>query len=873
MYIVIQYVRLPTPLYFATQLAWQFTNGANGLIYLSLNSFLRNEVLRLIKWQKLSKPVAVEISLEMFPEDIQLINVGASGDPADHHHTRGQSLAEVFRIVPDTKEQLEVLKDLVDNADVYDLDFWKSPTKTGVSTDVMIPSTTLKNITDLLSSSNISYVVSVPDVVRLMKEYETPKDSGISDLLRSFYRRFKDDGVATNKATYNFDDYGSYSDMVNWMTKIQEYYPSFTKVIQIGTTHEGRSIVGIKIGNHISNQNKRVVWIDGGIHAREWASIHTALYFINELVGKYGSDPDITHYVNSLNFYIIPCVNPDGYVYSFAAKDNPRQRLWRKNRSKPVCPSSLSAGQNPAEKCCQGVDLNRNFGFHWAEPGSNSNPCSLIYQGHSAFSEPETRAVRDMLLSPELYGKVDAFITMHTYSQLWIYPWGHHENSYPADIVDLKTVAENAVRALESTYGTKYKSGTGADILSFCVILCCSCLESSLSSQSGPILRRIRAAGANAEAPQMKAEFNFRDYATYAQMKHWMKNIEFYYPNFTKNFQIGTTSEGQAIHGIKIGTPTKAQKKRAIWIDGGIHAREWAAINTALYFINELVAKYGVNDEITYYVDTLDFYIVPCLNPDGYEYAHTRTADPLSFRRMWRKNRSKENCIDIENGGKSCCKGVDLNRNFDIHWGLETRDPTTSGNTTSIDPCSDIYQGPRAFSEPETRALRDILLSPELKGRTDAYITLHTFGQIWMYPFGHQKGVYPDDKNDLESVGRAAVAALAKAFGTKYRLGNNPAPGSSVDWAKGVAGIKYAYLIELRPPPIRLTGFILQKAQLIPCAIETWEGVKVVVDAILKLHNLQRKTTTLVDASKPNGNKTNAITPLATTSARHMTKN
>uniref|UniRef100_A0A914UYW3 Peptidase M14 carboxypeptidase A domain-containing protein n=1 Tax=Plectus sambesii TaxID=2011161 RepID=A0A914UYW3_9BILA len=403
---------------------------------------------------------------------------------------------------------------------------------------------------------------------------------------------------------------------------------------------------------------------------------------------------------------------------------------------------------------------------------------------------------------------------------------------------------------------SKSRSFLLLNTVAFCVILCCSCLESSQSSQSDTILRRIRAAEAIAEAPQMKAEFNFRDYATYAQMKHWMKNIEFYYPNVTKNFQIGTTSEGQAIHGIKIGTPTKAQKKRAIWIDGGIHAREWAAINTALYFINELVAKYGANDEITYYVDTLDFYIVPCLNPDGYEYAHTRTADPLSFRRMWRKNRSKENCIDIENGGQSCCKGVDLNRNFDIHWGLETRDPTTSGNTTSIDP-----------------ALRDILLSPELKGRTDAYITLHTFGQIWMYPFGHQKGVYPDDKNDLESVGRAAVAALAKAFGTKYRLGNNPAPGSSVDWAKGVAGIKYAYLIELRPPPIRLTGFILQKAQLIPCAIETWEGVKVVVDAILKLHNLQRKTTALVDASKPNGNKTNAITPLATTSVRHMTKN
>jgi murein tripeptide amidase MpaA len=73
------------------------------------------------------------------------------------------------------------------------------------------------------------------------------------------------------------------------------------------------------------------VWVDGGIHARvsliskmliefqEWASIHTALYFIDQLVGNYGIDGQITGYVNTLNFYIVPCLNPDGYEFTRSA--------------------------------------------------------------------------------------------------------------------------------------------------------------------------------------------------------------------------------------------------------------------------------------------------------------------------------------------------------------------------------------------------------------------------------------------------------------------------------------------------------------------------------------------------------------------------
>lgn len=42
-------------------------------------------------------------------------------------------------------------------------------------------------------------------------------------------------------------------------------------------------IVLFQIGNPINRTDKRIIWIDGGIHAREWAAVHTALYFIDQV--------------------------------------------------------------------------------------------------------------------------------------------------------------------------------------------------------------------------------------------------------------------------------------------------------------------------------------------------------------------------------------------------------------------------------------------------------------------------------------------------------------------------------------------------------------------------------------------------------------
>lgn len=47
--------------------------------------------------------------------------------------------------------------------------------------------------------------------------------------------------------------------------------------------------------------------------------------------------------------------------------------MWRKNR-------------NPNGGRCSGVDLNRNFGYHWLSSGSSGTPCSEIYAVRSSFN-------------------------------------------------------------------------------------------------------------------------------------------------------------------------------------------------------------------------------------------------------------------------------------------------------------------------------------------------------------------------------------------------------------------------------------------------------------------------------------------------------
>ncbi|CAD6184847.1 unnamed protein product [Caenorhabditis auriculariae] len=358
----------------------------------------------------------------------------------------------VLRASTDDLDQLIALRALYEKSHQFELDFWLTPMAVGHKADIMVPDSQLEWLSETLRANNITYDVTIDDVERLIMQRERKPRR------LNFEKRLNSEN--SNRARYAFGEYHSYDTIVGYMRDVERKYPDRAKVFDMGTTHEGRSIYGIKIGKDVSRTDKRIFWIDGGIHAREWAAVHTVVYFIDRLIADYDEDPIVRSSIENIHFYIIPVLNPDGYEFS-RSDISPMVRLWRKNRAGVFCKKDRWF----RDRCCGGVDLNRNFDWFFGELGSSDEKCSEIYQGSGPFSEAESRAVRDLMLSKEVKGKVDAFLTLHTYSQMWIHPYSHQRKTVPEDIREIEEVGRAAVSALEKTFGTRYRFGTGADIL------------------------------------------------------------------------------------------------------------------------------------------------------------------------------------------------------------------------------------------------------------------------------------------------------------------------------------------------------------------------------------------------------------------------
>lgn len=300
-------------------------------------------------------------------------------------------------------------------------------------------------------------------------------------------------------------------------------------------------------------------------------------------------------------------------------------------------------------------------------------------------------------------------------------------------------------------------------------------------------------------------------YARHSEIDSWLINIADQYSTLAKVESIGSSHEGRDMKLIRIGKNNEARTKPIIWIEAGIHAREWVAPATAIYTIHKLLTEYGINPVVTQLMDEFDWLILPSANPDGYEYSHT-------MDRLWRKTRSRQS-------GR--CTGVDPNRNFDISFG---------GAGTSTNPCSDIYPGTSAFSESETRNIRDALLSE--RARIKLFLSFHAYSQLILTPYGYTS-IKPSDNQELMRVAEAGVASLKTIHGEMYTAGTPPdllyaASGGSYDWAKSVAGIQYAYTYEMRPAEASFgqSGFILSESEIIPNAEEVWASLVTIATEI-----------------------------------------
>ncbi|XP_063365813.1 carboxypeptidase B-like [Cydia amplana] len=289
---------------------------------------------------------------------------------------------------------------------------------------------------------------------------------------------------------------------------------------------------------------------------------------------------------------------------------------------------------------------------------------------------------------------------------------------------------------------------------------------------------------------------NWNTYHGLRTIYSFMDKLAETHPYLCNTFVIGKTCEGRDIKLLRISNSNPDNK--GVWLDGGIHAREWVSVAVTTYIANEIVKNFHRMPES---VTNKDWYILSVMNPDGYVYTHTTD-------RMWRKNRAKY----------GQCVGVDLNRNFSYGWGEAGEDGS------SEDPGSIFYRGPKPFSEPETAAVQRAVL--ESNTDFEAFLSLHSYGEVIIFPWGYTSEPCPSYVELLEG-GTVMARAIHEVNGRTYKVGSTKdimyySAGTSVDWSYGVANIPYSYMIEL---PSKQHRFLLPKEQIIPTAMEVLCGV------------------------------------------------
>ncbi len=247
-------------------------------------------------------------------------------------------------------------------------------------------------------------------------------------------------------------------------------------------------------------------------------------------------------------------------------------------------------------------------------------------------------------------------------------------------------------------------------------------------------------------------------------------------PELAMAHTIGKSHEGKDLVILHINSDPVSRargisNKPGIIYMGNHHAREHLSLEVPLILADYLL-KNKTNPTIAKLLSTRDIWILPMVNPDGAEFD---TADGKYH--MWRKNRK------INGDGTF---GVDLNRNYGFKWG-------SGGSSTSTS--SDVYMGPKPFSEPETQAVKSFI-----DGRPNLRVLLsfHTYSELILYPWGHKYDSVETAK-DLK-VFETMAQTMSKWNGYKPQQASDLyiASGDTTDWAYGEHGI-FAFTFELSP--------------------------------------------------------------------------
>ncbi|KAK2842704.1 hypothetical protein Q5P01_012904 [Channa striata] len=331
---------------------------------------------------------------------------------------------QVLRIIPKDGVQVSLVKELEDMIELK-LDFWRGVTNVSVPVDVRVPFRNLRSVKMYLEAQNIEYFIMIKHL-QLMLDKEQEEMESAAQVTQ-----------ARNTDNYDYGNYHNLSEIYSFQDMLVAENPNLVSKIVIGQSFERRPLNVLKFST--GGSNRPAIWIDTGIHSREWVTQASGTWFAKKIVTDYGRDPFLTAILNNMDIYLEIVTNPDGFYYTHTS-----DRFWRKTR------------RMSANSPCIGVDPNRNWDADFGGPGASRDPCSDIYCGPSAHSESEVRSIVNFVNSQ---GNIKAFISIHSYSQLLMYPYGYTRT--PAkDQAELNCLARRAVTNLASLFGTKYRFGS-----------------------------------------------------------------------------------------------------------------------------------------------------------------------------------------------------------------------------------------------------------------------------------------------------------------------------------------------------------------------------------------------------------------------------
>lgn len=243
--------------------------------------------------------------------------------------------------------------------------------------------------------------------------------------------------------------YHTYDALLREVDSLRKIYPSLIRTFPIGRTVQGAAISAVMISAHPEEGDGRPsILINGCHHSNELLGAEICLAFLEDVAARYGTDIDVTRWLEKFRIVVVPVVNVDGHNVVTSGED-PR---WRKNRR--------DSDGDGVQQYPEGVDLNRNYDFNWAHGGSG-DPGSERYRGPFPFSEPEAAALARLAREERFL----CSITYHSQGEVIYYPWTWGGRKAPDDRL-LTAMAREIAGSITTMKGdTCYRAEYGAGLV------------------------------------------------------------------------------------------------------------------------------------------------------------------------------------------------------------------------------------------------------------------------------------------------------------------------------------------------------------------------------------------------------------------------